>query len=60
MLSEELEEFSRCVRGEASPETGASQGLAALGVVLAAIRSHEAGRAVPVEEVLAVRAKEGG
>ena len=33
----ELDELARCVRGEASPETGAAEGLAALGVILAAV-----------------------
>ena len=41
VLVEELEELARCVRGEAQPETGAAEGLAALGVVLAAVESHE-------------------
>ena len=41
VLVEELDELARCVRGEAVPETGAAEGLAALGVVLAAIESHE-------------------
>jgi predicted dehydrogenase len=37
MLAEELAEFARCVRGQAEPETGAAQGLAALGAVLSAL-----------------------
>ena len=41
ILVDELDELARCVRGEAVPETGAAEGLAALGVVLAAIESHE-------------------
>lgn len=43
VLSEELDELARCVRGEATPETGADEGLAALAVVLAAIESAEVG-----------------
>ncbi len=39
MLADELEEFGRCMRGEAEPETGAREGLAALGAVLEAISS---------------------
>lgn len=46
MLVEELDEFAGCMAGTAQPETGASEGLAALQVVLAAIQSHEAGQAV--------------
>ena len=36
-LADELAEFGRCIRGEAAPETGAAEGLAALRVVLEAI-----------------------
>jgi UDP-N-acetyl-2-amino-2-deoxyglucuronate dehydrogenase len=37
MLAEELEEFGRCIRAEAEPETGAEEGIAALAVVLEAL-----------------------
>jgi predicted dehydrogenase len=37
MLADELAEFERCMRGEANPETGADEGLAALAVVLEAL-----------------------
>ena len=37
MLAEELDEFGRCIRGEEVVETGASEGLAALAVVLQAL-----------------------
>jgi predicted dehydrogenase len=37
MLADELDEFARCVRGEAEPETGAREGIAALGAVLEAL-----------------------
>ena len=40
MLAEELAEFGRCIRGEAEPETGADEGIAALGAVLAALEAH--------------------
>jgi predicted dehydrogenase len=33
MLAEELEEFARCIHGEARPETGAAEGIAALAAV---------------------------
>jgi predicted dehydrogenase len=36
-LVAELDEFARCIRGEAEPETGAAEGLAALGVILEAV-----------------------
>jgi UDP-N-acetyl-2-amino-2-deoxyglucuronate dehydrogenase len=39
MLAEELAEFGRCIRGEAQPETGADEGLAALAVVLQALEA---------------------
>ena len=37
MLAEELAEFGRCIRGEAEPETGADEGIAALAAVLQAL-----------------------
>jgi UDP-N-acetyl-2-amino-2-deoxyglucuronate dehydrogenase len=40
MLAEELAEFGACIRGEATIETGADEGLAALGVVLQALASE--------------------
>jgi predicted dehydrogenase len=33
MLAEELEEFARCMKGDARPETGAAEGIAALAAV---------------------------
>jgi predicted dehydrogenase len=46
MLAEELEEFGRCIAGEAEPETGADEGIAALEAVLGALGT-------PVEQVAA-------
>ena len=43
MLVEELDEFARCVRGEMVPETGAEEAIAALQVILGALRSSETG-----------------
>jgi UDP-N-acetyl-2-amino-2-deoxyglucuronate dehydrogenase len=40
MLAEELAEFGRCIRGEAEPETGADEGIAALAVVVQALESR--------------------
>jgi UDP-N-acetyl-2-amino-2-deoxyglucuronate dehydrogenase len=40
MLAEELGEFARCIRGEAGIETGAEEGLAALGAILQALDSQ--------------------
>src|SRR5215216_4637528 len=40
MLAEELAEFGSCIRGEAQPQTGADEGIAALGAVLQALESH--------------------
>ncbi|MFL5842114.1 MAG: Gfo/Idh/MocA family protein [Thermoleophilaceae bacterium] len=37
MLGDELAEFERCIRGEAEPETGAHEGIAALRCVLDAV-----------------------
>ena len=41
MLAEELAEFGACVRGAAQPETGAAEGIAALGAVLDALRAGD-------------------
>jgi predicted dehydrogenase len=40
-LAEELDEFARAVRGEATPETGAEEGIAALRVILDALTTQE-------------------
>jgi UDP-N-acetyl-2-amino-2-deoxyglucuronate dehydrogenase len=40
MLAEELAEFGRCIRGEAEPETGANEGIAALAAVIQALEAH--------------------
>jgi predicted dehydrogenase len=40
MLAEELAEFGRCIRGEAEPETGADEGIAALAAVLDALAAN--------------------
>jgi len=44
MLIDELEEFARCVRGEAVPETDAAEALAALELIRGALTAHESGR----------------
>jgi predicted dehydrogenase len=46
VLVEELDELARCARGEAEPETGAGEALAALAVVLGAVESDAASRPV--------------
>ena len=40
MLAEELAEFGACIRGQAEPETGADEGIAALAVVRQALEAH--------------------
>lgn len=40
MLADELAELGACIRGEARPETGADEGIAALGAVLQALEAH--------------------
>jgi hypothetical protein len=37
MLAEEMVEFGRCIAGDAEPETGAVEGMVALGAVLEAL-----------------------
>jgi predicted dehydrogenase len=48
VVAEELDELARCVRGEAQPETGAEEALAALAVIIGAVESDAAGRPVPL------------
>ncbi|HUY62034.1 MAG TPA: Gfo/Idh/MocA family oxidoreductase [Candidatus Dormibacteraeota bacterium] len=52
-LREEIEEFGRAVRGTAAVEVGLDAATANVAVVLAAARSIETGRAVPVDSVAA-------
>ncbi|HEX2127009.1 MAG TPA: hypothetical protein VHF45_10675 [Thermoleophilaceae bacterium] len=40
MLGEELAEFGRCIRGQAEPETGAEEGIAALSAVVQALEAN--------------------
>jgi predicted dehydrogenase len=42
MLAEEMEEFRLCMAGEAEPETGAHEGMVALGAVLEALGGGQA------------------
>lgn len=53
MFREELEEFAECIRAKKAPEVGGAEGIAALAVIHAAIRSAETGRAVAIKEILA-------
>jgi predicted dehydrogenase len=48
----EMTEFARAVRTRTEPETGGKEGLLALGVVWACIKSAEEKRAIEVREVL--------
>ena len=50
MLAEELDEFGHCIKGEAVPETGAAEALAALEIIRGAIDSHENGRVYVMEQ----------
>ncbi|MBI2348297.1 MAG: Gfo/Idh/MocA family oxidoreductase [Deltaproteobacteria bacterium] len=52
ILREELEEFAGCVREKKRPEVGGPEGIAALAVVHAAIRSAATGRTVEIKEVM--------
>ncbi len=51
-LRDEIEEFSRAIRGEAVPEVDTATATRNLAVVLAAVRSLEEGRPVDVAEIL--------
>jgi predicted dehydrogenase len=47
-----LDMFVRAIRGEAPPETGGREGLIAVAMLEASLRSQESGRRVPLAEVL--------
>lgn len=49
MLVDELEEFGGCVREGTAPETGATEGMAALRVILGVVASAEDGRTAQVD-----------
>jgi predicted dehydrogenase len=52
MFREQLEEFADCIRGKRQPEVGGQEGIAALAIIYAALRSAESGRAVALREVM--------
>jgi predicted dehydrogenase len=49
-ITAELDEFVRCVRGEAAPETGGAEGLAVIAVMEAMVASSESGTAQNVSD----------
>ena len=51
-MQEEVAEFATCIRTGKAPEIDGAQALRNLAVVLAAVRSHETGRPVMVDELL--------
>ena len=53
VIVEELEEFARAIRGDATPEVGGGQATASLAVIRAGIRSAAERRVVYVAEILA-------
>jgi predicted dehydrogenase len=52
MFREQLEEFADCIRGKRQPEVRGQDGIAALAIVCAALRSAESGRTVALKEVM--------
>jgi predicted dehydrogenase len=51
-IVEEMDEFALVSRAGARPETGGEEGLQALAVILAAVKSAAEGRSVTIEEIL--------
>ena len=49
-IADELDEFLRSVRGEATPETGGAEGLAVIAVMEAMVAAAESGRAQDVRD----------
>ncbi len=52
MFREELEEFADCIREKKPPEVGGKEGIAALAVIEAALRSARERRTIAIREVL--------
>jgi predicted dehydrogenase len=52
MFREQLEEFADCIRGKKQPEVSGQDGIAALAIIYAALRSAETGRTVTLKEVM--------
>ncbi len=50
-LADEMDEFCRCIRGEATPETGGPEGLEVVSVLEAVVRSANTGQVVEVASV---------
>jgi predicted dehydrogenase len=53
MIQDELEEFADCVRQGKTPETGLAEAAYALAMVEGSVRSSEAGKPMPMHELLA-------
>ncbi len=49
-VADEISEFARAVRGDATPETGGAEGLEVIAVLAAAVESSESGRAESVAD----------
>jgi len=52
-LQEELDEFAACIQNGTRPETGGREGMQAVAVIEAIVRSSDSGRAVALSELLA-------
>ena len=51
-LREELDEFAACIQNRTRPETGGREGMQAVAVIEAIVRSSDEGRVVPMTELL--------
>ena len=51
-LAEEIDEFAYCIQEGARPETAGEEGLAALAVIEAIMRSAESGLPVEIKDLL--------
>ena len=47
-LADEMDEFCKCIRGEATPETGGPEGLEVVAVLEAVVQSATTGQVVDV------------
>jgi predicted dehydrogenase len=52
IITEEVEEFARCIRTGKAPEVGGQEGIRSLAVILAAGRSAKSGMPVKIADIL--------
>ena len=52
IITEEVEEFAKCIRSRKAPEVGGKEGMRSMAVILAAVRSSKSGAPVKIADIL--------